>query len=107
MDEIIKKKEKKQEMQELKDVLSVVSTEIPSLIKNIFKSIYNAESASEYGKAIGQLYKELKENGLPEDMISKIVLEYSNSLNLIGDAVKQGTNQKKKLDKDSNKVNNA
>jgi hypothetical protein len=95
MNDLIEKKDDDNDMKELKKVLSTVSTEVPALIKNIFASLYSADTAAEFGKAIGQLYKEMKDQGLPEDMIREIVMKYADSINLVGNALKSESNQKK------------
>ncbi|UJG41414.1 MAG: hypothetical protein K9W45_02870 [Candidatus Heimdallarchaeum aukensis] len=93
------KKDKISDAEEVKEILSVVSTEVPTLIKNIFSSLYSADIAQEYGKGVGQLYQQLKEQGLPEDMIREIVMRYASSINIIGDAIKSGTGKQVKIEK--------
>lgn len=87
---------KKSDAKEVKEILEVVSKEVPALIKNIFSSLYSADIAIEYGKGIALLFKELKEQGLPEDMIRDIVMKYANSINLIGNAINIDTDKMKK-----------
>ncbi|NPD88273.1 MAG: hypothetical protein HGN29_06100 [Asgard group archaeon] len=82
------KKDKSSDAAEVKEMLGVVSTEIPDLIKNIFQSIYDPSIAGNYAKGIGSLYQELKDQGLPEDMIREIVLNFSKSFDLLGNAMK-------------------
>lgn len=90
------KTEKKTDAAEVKEILGVVSKEIPALIKGVFSSLYSSEIAIEYGKGIGAVYKELKEQGLPEDMIKDIVLKYAKSINVLGDAINISDSIKKK-----------
>ncbi|MHA1302782.1 MAG: hypothetical protein ACTSQE_06010 [Candidatus Heimdallarchaeaceae archaeon] len=99
---IVKKIETKNmtDAEEVKEILSVVSTEVPALIKNIFSSLYSAEMAVEYGKGIGQLYQQLKDQGLPEDMIRDIVMKYADSINIIGEAVRSESGKKIKIEKE-------
>lgn len=78
---------KKNDAQEVREILEVVSKEVPALIRNIFAALYSSDIASEYGKGIGMLYKELKEQGLPEEMIREIVLKYADSINVIGNSL--------------------
>ncbi len=73
---------------EVKELLGVVSAEVPELISNIFKSIYDPSIAGNYAKGIGSLYQELKEQGLPDDMIREIVLNFSKSFDILGSAMK-------------------
>ncbi len=73
--------------QEIREILQVVSTEVPALVKNIFTSLYDPEIAENFGKCVGALYKKLKEQGLPEDMIREIVMNFSESFNIVGKAL--------------------
>ena len=73
---------------EIKEILGVVSTEVPDLVRNIFGAIYDPSIAQNYAKGIGSLYKELKEQGLPDEMINSIVLNFSKSFDVLGNAMK-------------------
>ena len=77
----------KDDPEEIREILQVVSTEVPALVKNIFTSLYDPEIAENFGKGVGALYKQLKEQGLPEDMIKEIVMNFSESFNIIGKAL--------------------
>ncbi|RLD40413.1 MAG: hypothetical protein DRI86_15280 [Bacteroidetes bacterium] len=79
--------EKKPEAEEIREILSTVSLQLPQLIKNLFSSLYSSEIAAEYGKSIAMLYKQLKEEGLPEEMIREIVMNYAKSINLLGNTI--------------------
>ncbi|MHA1223665.1 MAG: hypothetical protein ACTSSG_09355 [Candidatus Heimdallarchaeaceae archaeon] len=90
-EELKKKKNKsKDDPEEIKEILKVVSTEVPALIKNIFSAIYDPEIAGNYGKGIGALYKQLKDQGLPEDMIKDIIRDFAKSFNVLGTVLKDG-----------------
>lgn len=89
--------EKMKDVGELKEILQTVSTEIPDLIKGIFGSLYSSEIAIEYGKGVGSLYKELKDQGLPEEMVRKIISDFTSNVNLLG-------NIKLNKDQPSNKI---
>lgn len=91
----VKKSTDKEDIEMLKEVLSTVSTEVPVMIDRIFKSLYNPELATEYGKGIGALYKELENQGMPQDMIRDIVLKFSQSINIVGDAVSGAMKEEK------------
>lgn len=93
--EKVKKSTDKEDIEMLKEVLSTVSTEVPVMIDRIFKSLYNPELATEYGKGIGALYKELENQGMPQDMIKDIVLKFSQSINIVGDAVSSAMKEEK------------
>jgi len=86
----IKKAKKKStsDAEEIREILGVVSSSVPDLVKNVFGAIYDPSIAENYGKGVGSLYKELQEQGLPEDMIREIVLNFSKSFDIVGTAMK-------------------
>ena len=91
------KKEKKgtDDPQEIKEILQVVGTEVPGLIKNIFAALYDPVIASNYGQGIVALYAQLKDKGLPDDMVREIVMNFSKSFDLVGNAMKNISIDKK------------
>ncbi len=81
---------KKDEMdaQNIKEILSVVSTEIPGLIKSILSSVFSEEAGRNMGKAAAAYYKELKNGGLPDVVAVKLTEEYMRTFTSIGDMLK-------------------
>ncbi|NHJ46701.1 MAG: hypothetical protein FK733_02825 [Asgard group archaeon] len=75
-------------VEDIKDILTVVNEQLPILIKGLFSSLYDAKSAEQYAQGIATIYKTLTEQGLPPEMIEKLVMNYSESLNVIGTALK-------------------
>lgn len=75
---------------EIKELLGAVSGEVPALIKNIFSAIYDPEIATNYGKGIVALHQQLSDQGLPEDMVREIVMNFSKSFDIVGKAMKDG-----------------
>ncbi|NHJ39810.1 MAG: hypothetical protein FK731_07230 [Asgard group archaeon] len=84
-------------VEDIKEILSIVNKELPELIRGLFSALYNAESAEKYALGIAAIYKTLKEQGLPDEMVEKLVMNYSESINLLGSALK---NINVKTDKD-------
>jgi hypothetical protein len=82
-----KKSSSKEDPEEIKEILGIVSNEVPQLITNIFKAIYDPSIAENYGKGIGALYRELKEQGLPDDIIDGIVKNFAKSFDIVGQAM--------------------
>ncbi len=74
--------------EEIREILGVVATEVPALIKNIFTALYDPEIASSYGQGIVELYAQLKDKGMPEDMVREIVMNFSKSFDIVGNAMK-------------------
>ena len=80
--------DKQTDAEEIKEILGAVSTEVPDLIRNIFSAIFDPSIAENYGKGIGTLYRQLHEEGLPEEMVEKIVMNFSKTFDVIGSAMK-------------------
>ena len=82
------KKKEKNGPEELKEVLSVVSAEVPGMIKSILASVFSEEAGRNMGKAAAAYYKELKNGGLPEQVAVKMTEDYMKTFTSIGDMLK-------------------
>lgn len=65
---------------EIGEILDAVSDKVPKLISGIVSSLYSAEAGKNMGQAVGSLYKELIESGLPEDVAIEMAKNYMLSL---------------------------
>ncbi len=72
----------------IKEILSVVSTEIPAMIKSILTSVFSEEAGRNMGKAAAAYYKELKAGGLPEPVAVKMTEEYMRTFTSLGDMLR-------------------
>ncbi|MEM0058161.1 MAG: hypothetical protein QXG58_04640 [Candidatus Bathyarchaeia archaeon] len=90
-----KEKEEKEDIEELREVLSVVSKEVPALIKGIIGSIFSEEAGRDMGRAAAAFYKELKEAGLPEDVAVRMTEGYISAFTSLGEVLKQAVGGKK------------
>ena len=79
-----KKDKKMMEPENIKEILSVVSSEVPSLIKSILASVFSEEAGRNMGKAAAAYYKELKDGGLPEQVAVKMTEEYMRTFTSLG-----------------------
>ncbi len=82
------RKDKMIESENLKEILGVVSTEIPTMIKTILSSVFSEEAGKNMGKAAAAYYKELKNGGLPEAVAVKMTEDYMKTFTSIGDMLK-------------------
>jgi len=82
------KKHGKMGSEELKEVLGVVSSEVPSMIKNILASVFSEEAGKSMGKAAAAYYKELKNGGLPEQVAVKMTEDYMKTFTSLGDMLR-------------------
>ena len=84
-----REKNPKEEAEEVKAILSVVSTEIPALIKNIIASVFSEEAGRNMGKAAGAFYKELKDSGMPDNLALQMTEDYMTTFTGLGDLFTQ------------------
>jgi hypothetical protein len=78
------RKDRKMDPENVKELLSVVSTEIPTMIKSIMTSVFSEEAGRNMGKAAAAYYKELKTGGLPDEVAVKLTQEYMQTFTSIG-----------------------
>jgi len=83
------RKRKMPEAEEVKEILGVVSTEIPALIKGIISSVFSEEAGKSMGRAAAAFYNELKESGMPEDVAVKMTENYIGVFTSLGDMLKR------------------
>ena len=76
------------EPENVKEILGVVSTEIPALIKSILSTVFSEEAGRNMGKAAAAYYKELKNGGLPEEVAVKLTQEYMRTFTSLGDMLR-------------------
>jgi hypothetical protein len=74
--------------QNIKEILSVVSSEIPPMIKSILSSVFSEEAGRSMGKAAAAYYKELKDGGLPEQVAVKMTQDYMRTFTSIGETLR-------------------
>jgi len=78
------RKERKMDPEQIKELLGVVSTEIPTMIKSILNTVFSEEAGRSMGKAAAAYYKELKAGGLPDEVAVKLTQEYMETFTNIG-----------------------
>ncbi len=76
------------EAKNIKEILGVVSTEVPALIKSLLASVFSEEAGRNMGKAAAAYYKELKQGGLPEEVAVKLTEDYMRTFTSFGDMLR-------------------
>ena len=92
-----KERDPKRDAEEVKEILSVVSTEIPALIKSIVASVFSEDAGRSMGKAAAAYYKELKDGGLPESVAVKLTEDYMRTFTSFGDLLRHASVREGKL----------
>ena len=76
------------EAEEVKEILSAVSTQVPTLIRSILAAVFSEEAGRSMGKAAGAYYKELKDSGMPEQVAVKMTEDYMRTFTSFGEMLK-------------------
>jgi hypothetical protein len=79
------------DVEELKEIFSVLGKEVPNLLKGLMDPLkelmdilYNPEKVRERAKAIASFYRELKDQGLPDELIVELIKQhFENPMSLI------------------------
>jgi hypothetical protein len=61
---------------DLSEILDVVSTKMPDMLTNLLKTVYSVEAGRNVGQAVGSLFKELVDAGIPREMALKMASDY-------------------------------
>ena len=81
-------KNKKVEAENIREILGVVSSEVPALIKSLLASVFSEEAGRSMGKAAAAYYKELKQGGMPEEVAVKMTQDYMRTFTSLGDMLR-------------------
>jgi len=84
------RKNKHMDPENLKEILSVVSTEVPAMLKSIVSTVFSEEAGRNMGRAAAAYYKELKAGGLPEEVAVKLTQEYMQTFTNFGQMLRMG-----------------
>ena len=88
MGEVEKQRREQMNPEELKEILSVVSKEIPGMIKSVMESVFSEDTGRNMGRAAGAYFKELKGAGLPDDIAIKMTQDYMKTFTNLGEVFK-------------------
>lgn len=78
-------------VKEISEILDVVASKVPKLINDLLGTLFSAEAGAKIGQSAGLFYKELVNNGIPEDEALAMTKEYiaslTNLLKSIGNSI--------------------
>lgn len=67
-------------VQEIGQLLDEVSGKMPKVISGLMDTMYSADAGKKMGQAVGNLYKELVESGIPHEDALQMARDYMLSL---------------------------
>lgn len=78
------------DVQELREVLSVVTQQVPGLLKGLRDVLYSKEAAENMADAVGTFYKKLVDAGIPKDDALEMARGYMINLREVFKGVRKG-----------------
>ncbi len=78
-----------QDLTQTKELLKVLSSEVGVLVEELLSSLYDVKLADKFADSIVAIYKKLLSEGLSNQTVEKIVLEYSTNIEKIVSALKR------------------
>ncbi|MHA1906159.1 MAG: hypothetical protein ACW98Y_02605 [Candidatus Thorarchaeota archaeon] len=90
----------------LPELFNAINDSVPKLISGIIGSVYSPEAAGNMGAAVGQFYRKLIEEGIPEsvalEMTKKFVgaLDFEKIIGMATDGIQTGKRKGKKINLD-------
>ncbi|MGI6201988.1 MAG: hypothetical protein ACOYID_01130 [Eubacteriales bacterium] len=67
-------------VKEIGEMFDEISEKLPKLIKSLVDTLYSVESGQKMGQAVGSFYKELMDNGIPQEEALKMAKDYMLSI---------------------------
>ncbi len=83
----------------LPELFSAINESVPKLISGIIGSVYSPEAAGNMGAAVGQFYRKLIEEGIPEPVALEMTKKFVGALDfekIIGMATEGITSEKRR-----------
>ena len=68
--------------EELRGIFKVLGEEVPGLLEKLTKIIYGVKESEDFGKAVGNFYKALKDAGMSNEQAFQLTQEYMSNINL-------------------------
>jgi hypothetical protein len=84
------RKGRKMDAENVKEILGVVSSEVPALVKSLLATVFSEEAGKSMGKAAAAYYKELKDGGIPENVAVKMTEDYMKTFTSLGNMLRGG-----------------
>lgn len=68
--------------EEMRGIFKVLGEEVPGLLEKLTKILYGVKESEDFGKAVGNFYKALKDAGMSNEQAFQLTQEYMGNLNL-------------------------
>lgn len=78
-------------VKQIGELLDEVSTKVPKLLTSLISTLYSPEAGKTMGQAVGNLYKELIESGIPKEDAQEMAKDYMKTLTAISEMIKNNS----------------
>ncbi len=78
--------------EQIRDIMKVLSETVPGLLEGLAKIMYGAKESEEYGRAVANFYKALKDSGMSGEQAFQLTRDYMSNMSL-GNIMKGVTSQ--------------
>mgnify|MGYP000521583865 FL=1 len=68
------------DVKEVVEMLDAISDRAPKIITRLLETLYSAEAGKKMGQAVGSLYRELVDSGIPQEEALQMARDYMLSL---------------------------
>jgi hypothetical protein len=68
--------------EEMRGIFKVLGEEVPGLLEKLTKILYGVKESEDFGKAVGNFYKALKEAGMSNEQAFQLTQDYMGNMNL-------------------------
>jgi hypothetical protein len=68
--------------EQIRDIMKVLSETVPGLLENLARVLYGSKESEEYGKAVANFYKALKDSGMSNEQAYQLTRDYMSNMSL-------------------------
>jgi hypothetical protein len=68
--------------EKLREIMSVMKADIPELLESLAKILYGEKESTEYGRAVANFYKALKDAGMSNEQAFTLARDYMSNMSL-------------------------
>lgn len=68
--------------EQIKDIMKALSETVPGLLESLAKILYGPKESEDYGKAVANFYKALKDSGMSNEQAYQLTRDYMSNMSL-------------------------
>jgi hypothetical protein len=76
-------------IEQISQLLETVADKLPRLAHELMQALYSEEAGRQMGRAVGHMYKELTEAGIPKEDALRMACDYMDTLKSIAKVLRE------------------